>query len=91
MEKLVSLCKRRGFMFQSSEIYGGLNGFWDYGPLGVELNDTVAHPPPYATGATTNNTATASSTRRIAPSFASNTALTPPPPLRFPASRGQTP
>lgn len=37
MEKLVSLCKRRGFIFQSSEIYGGLNGFWDYGPLGVEL------------------------------------------------------
>ncbi|HUN65598.1 MAG TPA: glycine--tRNA ligase [Bacteroidota bacterium] len=37
MEKLVSLCKRRGFVFQSSEIYGGLNGAWDYGPLGVEL------------------------------------------------------
>lgn len=37
MDKLVSLCKRRGFLFQSSEIYGGLNGFWDYGPLGVEL------------------------------------------------------
>jgi glycyl-tRNA synthetase len=37
MEKLVALCKRRGFIFQSSEIYGGLNGFWDYGPLGVEL------------------------------------------------------
>ena len=37
MEKIVSLCKRRGFIFQSSEIYGGLNGFWDYGPLGVEL------------------------------------------------------
>ena len=37
MEKLVSLCKRRGYLFQSSEIYGGLNGFWDYGPLGVEL------------------------------------------------------
>lgn len=37
MEKLVSLCKRRGFIFQSSEIYGGINGFWDYGPLGVEL------------------------------------------------------
>jgi glycyl-tRNA synthetase len=37
MDKLVSLCKRRGFIFQSSEIYGGLNGFWDYGPLGVEL------------------------------------------------------
>jgi glycyl-tRNA synthetase len=37
METLVSLCKRRGFIFQSSEIYGGLNGFWDYGPLGAEL------------------------------------------------------
>lgn len=41
MEKLVSLCKRRGYMFQSSEIYGGLNGFWDYGPLGVELKRNV--------------------------------------------------
>jgi len=37
MEKIVSLCKRRGFIFQSSEIYGGLNGAWDYGPFGVEL------------------------------------------------------
>jgi glycyl-tRNA synthetase len=37
MEKIVSLCKRRGFIFQASEIYGGLNGLWDYGPLGVEL------------------------------------------------------
>ena len=37
MEKLVSLCKRKGFVFQSSEIYGGLNGCWDYGPLGVEV------------------------------------------------------
>jgi glycyl-tRNA synthetase len=37
MDKLVALCKRRGFIFQSSEIYGGINGFWDYGPLGVEL------------------------------------------------------
>ncbi len=37
MEKIVSLCKQRGFVFQSSEIYGGLNGFWDYGPLGAEL------------------------------------------------------
>jgi len=37
MDKIVSLCKRRGFIFQSSEIYGGLNGAWDYGPLGVEL------------------------------------------------------
>lgn len=41
METIVSLCKRRGFMFQSSEIYGGLNGFWDYGPLGVELKRNV--------------------------------------------------
>jgi glycyl-tRNA synthetase len=37
MDKLVALCKRRGYIFQSSEIYGGINGFWDYGPLGVEL------------------------------------------------------
>jgi glycyl-tRNA synthetase len=37
MDKIVSLGKRRGFVFQSSEIYGGLNGCWDYGPLGVEL------------------------------------------------------
>jgi glycyl-tRNA synthetase len=37
MEKIVSLCKRRGFVFQSSEIYGGLNGFWDYGPMGAEV------------------------------------------------------
>jgi glycyl-tRNA synthetase len=41
MEKIVSLCKRRGFIFQSSEIYGGLNGFWDYGPLGVELKKNL--------------------------------------------------
>ena len=37
MEKIVSLCKRRGFIFQAAEIYGGLNGCWDYGPMGVEL------------------------------------------------------
>ena len=37
LEKIVSLCKRRGFIFQSSEIYGGLASTWDYGPLGVEL------------------------------------------------------
>lgn len=37
MEKIVSLCKRRGFIFQAAELYGGLNGCWDYGPLGVEL------------------------------------------------------
>jgi glycyl-tRNA synthetase len=41
MDKLVSLCKRRGFIFPSSEIYGGLNGFWDYGPLGVELKRNI--------------------------------------------------
>lgn len=41
MDKLVSLCKRRGFLFQSSEIYGGVNGFWDYGPLGVELKRNI--------------------------------------------------
>ena len=37
MDKLVSLCKRKGFIFQSSSIYGGINGCWDFGPLGVEL------------------------------------------------------
>jgi glycyl-tRNA synthetase len=41
MDKVVSLCKRRGFIFQSSEIYGGIGGFWDYGPLGVELKRNV--------------------------------------------------
>ena len=41
MDQLVALCKRRGFLFQSSEIYGGLNGFWDYGPLGVELKRNI--------------------------------------------------
>src|SRR6266850_1874522 len=41
MEKIVSLCKRRGFIFQSSEIYGGINGFWDYGPLGAELKRNI--------------------------------------------------
>lgn len=55
MEKLVSLCKRRGFIYQASEIYGGINGFWDYGPLGTELkrnikeawwHDMVRNPPP---------------------------------------------
>ena len=54
MDDLVSLCRRRGFIFQSSEIYGGINGFWDYGPLGVELKknikeawwqDMVRNPP----------------------------------------------
>ncbi len=41
VEKLVSLCKRKGFIFQSSEIYGGLNGCYDYGPLGVELLNNI--------------------------------------------------
>jgi len=41
MDKIVSLCKRRGFIFQSSEIYGGLANSWDYGPLGVELKRNV--------------------------------------------------
>jgi glycyl-tRNA synthetase len=54
MEDLVALCKRRGFIFPASEIYGGLNGFWDFGPLGVELKnnlrdawwrDMVRNPP----------------------------------------------
>ncbi len=41
MDRIVSLCKRRGFVFQASEIYGGLNGFWDYGPLGVQLKNNL--------------------------------------------------
>jgi glycyl-tRNA synthetase len=41
LEKLVSLAKRRGFFFQSSEIYGGLQGFWDFGPLGVPLRNNL--------------------------------------------------
>jgi glycyl-tRNA synthetase len=41
MDKIVSLCKRRGFVFQSSEIYGGLGSCWDYGPLGVELKRNI--------------------------------------------------
>jgi glycyl-tRNA synthetase len=41
MQKIVSLCKRRGYIFQSSEIYGGLNSCWDYGPLGVELKNNI--------------------------------------------------
>jgi len=41
MEKITSLAKRRGFIFQGSEIYGGYQGFWDYGPLGVELKNNI--------------------------------------------------
>ena len=41
IEKIASLCKRRGFIFQSSEIYGGLASTWDYGPLGVELKRNI--------------------------------------------------
>jgi len=41
MEKLTALCKRRGFIFQSSDIYGGINGFWDYGPYGAELKRNI--------------------------------------------------
>ncbi len=55
MEDIVALCKRRGFIFPASEIYGGINGFWDFGPLGIELknnlrdawwHDMVRCPPP---------------------------------------------
>ena len=41
IDEIVALAKRRGFVFQSSEIYGGLNGFFDYGPLGVELRKNI--------------------------------------------------
>jgi glycyl-tRNA synthetase len=53
MDKIMALCKRRGFIYQASEIYGGINGFWDYGPLGTQLKrnlrdawwqDTVMNP-----------------------------------------------
>jgi len=50
MEKIVALCKRRGFIFQSSEIYGGINGFWDDGPLGVELKCNIAAPRVWRAG-----------------------------------------
>src|SRR5581483_3698240 len=55
MARFAKFCKDMGFIFQSSEIYGGINGFWDYGPLGVELKrnvkdawwqDMVRNPPP---------------------------------------------
>lgn len=41
MKDIVALCKRRGFIFQASDIYGGINGFWDYGPLGTELKNNL--------------------------------------------------
>jgi glycyl-tRNA synthetase len=41
LKDIMALCKRRGFIFQASEIYGGINGFWDYGPLGVELKNNI--------------------------------------------------
>jgi glycyl-tRNA synthetase len=41
LEDIVSLCKRRGFFFQSSEIYGGLSGVYDYGPLGLKLKHNI--------------------------------------------------
>ena len=41
MEEIVSLCKRRGFIFQSNEIYGGIKGLYDYGPMGVELKNNL--------------------------------------------------
>ena len=59
MDAIMALCKRRGFIFQASEIYGGINGFWDYGPLGTQLkknlkdawwNDMVVHPPVVPSG-----------------------------------------
>ena len=41
MERIVALAKRRGFVFPASDIYGGINGFWDYGPLGVQLKNNL--------------------------------------------------
>lgn len=43
LEKIVALAKRRGFIYPGSDIYGGFNGFWDYGPLGVELKNNLKH------------------------------------------------
>src|ERR1700722_9917774 len=43
LEDIVSLCKRRGFIYQGSEIYGGLAGTWDYGPLGVQLKRNISN------------------------------------------------
>ena len=43
IEKIVSLCKRRGFIFQSSDIYGGFSAVYDYGPLGIELKNNISH------------------------------------------------
>jgi glycyl-tRNA synthetase len=59
MEKIMALCKRRGFIYQASDLYGGINGFWDYGPLGAQLKknlrdlwwqDVVMNPCGGATG-----------------------------------------
>ena len=41
LEDIVSLCKRRGFIYQGSEVYGGLSGTWDYGPFGVTLKKNI--------------------------------------------------
>ena len=41
LDKIISLCKRRGFVYQASEIYGGQAGAWDYGPLGVEFKRNI--------------------------------------------------
>ena len=41
MEKIVALCKRRGFVYSGSDIYGGLANTWDYGPLGIELKNNI--------------------------------------------------
>ena len=46
IEKIVSLCKRRGFIFQSSDIYGGFSAVYDYGPLGIELKNNISQYPP---------------------------------------------
>jgi len=41
MDEIVALCRRRGFIWQSSEPYGGIQGFWDYGPLGAQLKKNL--------------------------------------------------
>ncbi len=60
IDSVVSLAKRRGFVFPSSEIYGGTRSAWDYGPLGVELKDNVRRSGgrPWSSSGTTSSAST---------------------------------
>ena len=44
IDEMATFCKKKGFVYQNSEIYGGMSGFFDYGPLGVEVNNNLKHP-----------------------------------------------